>query len=106
MAYITLHCADGRDLGRYPLDGSLVLGRSPDCDIRLHDILASREHCGLEPQEGGWVLIDLASRNGTTVNGQRITRQKMADNDVIIVGRTRISFHDEVLIESELPTRE
>jgi len=106
MAYITLHCADGRDLGRYPLDGCLVLGRSPDCDIRLHDILASREHCGLEPEENGWVLIDLNSRNGTMVNDHRVTRHKLADNDAFVIGRTRISFHDEVLIESESPTRE
>src|SRR4051812_28353610 len=106
MAYLTLHCADGRDLGRYPLDGSLVLGRSPDCDVRIHDILASREHCGFEREDDGWVVIDLNSRNGTTINDKRIKRHKLADNDQILVGRTRISFHDEVLIESEAPTRE
>jgi len=106
MAYITLHCADGKDLGRYPLDGCLVLGRSPDCDVRIHDILASREHCGLEPEGDEWVVIDLHSRNGTTVNGQRITRHMLADNDTLIIGRTRITFHDEVLIESESSTRE
>jgi len=106
MPYITLHCADGKDLARHPLDGCLVLGRSPDCDIRIHDILASREHCGIEPENDGWVVIDLKSRNGTTINGQRITRHKLAHNDTLIIGRTRITFHDEVLIESESPTRE
>ncbi|HEV8379353.1 MAG TPA: FHA domain-containing protein [Tepidisphaeraceae bacterium] len=106
MAYITIHCADGRNLGRYPLDGCLVLGRSPDCDIRIHDILASREHCGLEREDDAWVVVDLNSRNGTTVNGQRITRHKLADNDALVIGRTRITFHDEVLIESESTTRE
>src|SRR4051812_7795622 len=106
MAYITLHCADGSDLGRYPLDGAVVLGRSPDCDIRVHDILSSREHCGLEPQDGGWVLIDLNSRNGTIVNGQRLTRHKLRDSDSFLIGRTKISFHDEVLIESDNQTRE
>jgi hypothetical protein len=35
MAYLSLESADGTQLGRYPLDGSLVLGRSPDCDIRI-----------------------------------------------------------------------
>ncbi|HEV8605381.1 MAG TPA: FHA domain-containing protein [Tepidisphaeraceae bacterium] len=106
MAYITLHSADCKELGRYPLDGSLLLGRSPDCDIRIHDILASREHCGLEPEGDGWLAIDLDSRNGTTINGQRITRHKLADNDILVVGRTRITFHDEVLIETSTPTRE
>src|SRR5438045_7702994 len=102
MAYITIHCADGRDLGRYPLDASLVLGRSPDCDIRVHDILASREHCGLERENAGWVLVDLNSRNGTTVNDKKVTRHKLADNDSISIGRTRITFHDEVLIEADV----
>ena len=106
MAYISLQSADGTQLGRYPLDGSVVIGRSPDCDIRIHDILASREHCGLEREDDGWVLIDLNSRNGTTIKGQRITRHQLADNDAVIVGRTQISFHDEVLIESESSTRQ
>ncbi len=106
MAYISLQSADGTQLGHYSLDGCLVLGRSPDCDVRIHDILASRQHCGIEPDDGGWVLIDLNSRNGTTINGQRITRHKLADNDTLIVGRTRISFHDEVLIESESSIRQ
>jgi len=106
MAYISLESADGTQLGRYPLDGSLVLGRSPDCDIRIHDILASREHCGIEREADGWLLVDLNSRNGTTIKGQRITRHNLADNDTVVVGRTRISFHDEVLIESESSTRQ
>lgn len=106
MAYITIHCADGRDLGRYPLDGSLVLGRSPDCDIRVHDILASREHCGVEREGDGWVLVDLNSRNGTTVNGRRISRHQLSDNEAFLIGRTKITFHDEVLIDADAPARE
>jgi len=106
MAYISLHSADGKEIGRYPLDGSLVLGRSPDCDIRLHDILASREHCGIERDGDGWVLTDLNSRNGTTINGKRITRHQLNDNETLVIGRTRIIFRDEVLIESESSTRQ
>jgi predicted component of type VI protein secretion system len=106
MAYISLQSADGTQVGRYPLEGSLVIGRSPDCDIRVHDILASREHCGLEREGDGWVLIDLNSRNGTTIKGQRITRHKLAHSDTLVVGRTKIVFHDELLIESESSTRQ
>ena len=106
MAYISLQSPDGTHLGRYPLDGSLVLGRSPDCDIRIHDILASREHCGIEREGDGWVLIDLNSRNGTTIKGQRVTRHQLDDGDTVVIGRTRIAFHDEVLIESESSARQ
>jgi pSer/pThr/pTyr-binding forkhead associated (FHA) protein len=106
MPYITLHTPDSTQAARYPLENAILIGRSPDCDIRIHDILASREHCALEPGENGWVIEDQKSRNGTTLNGQRVTRQALNHNDTLIVGRTRITFHDEILLEVSSPTRE
>jgi predicted component of type VI protein secretion system len=105
MAYIILNSPDSRELGRFALEAPLLIGRSPDCDIRLHDILASREHCSIEAHEGGWLVTDLKSRNGTTINGQRITRQVLKHDDTFVVGRTRITFRDEILLESDGPTR-
>ena len=106
MAYITLHAPDSAQAAKYPLEHAVLIGRSPDCDIRIHDILASREHCSLEPDGEGWVVNDQKSRNGTTLNGEKIGSQKLNHNDALIVGRTRITFHDEVLIEVASPTRE
>jgi hypothetical protein len=48
-----------------------VIGRSPDCDLALANMTVSWRHAELRPASGGWVLVDLGSRNGTHVNGWR-----------------------------------
>src|SRR4051794_36172444 len=106
MAYITLHAPDSTQAARYPLEHAVLIGRSPDCDIRIHDILASREHCAIEPDGEGWVVNDQKSRNGTTLNGEKISSRQLSHHDTLVVGRTKITFHDEVLIEMPTPARE
>jgi pSer/pThr/pTyr-binding forkhead associated (FHA) protein len=53
---------------------SIVIGRGSECDVVIHDMKASRQHCKLSRQDTGFLLEDLGSRNGTLVNGQRITQ--------------------------------
>ncbi len=48
------------------------LGRSRKCDIVLEDPNISREHAEIRPRGGSWVLTDLGSTNGSSVNGRRI----------------------------------
>jgi pSer/pThr/pTyr-binding forkhead associated (FHA) protein len=93
MPYIVIHSEQGQELGRRELSGLLIVGRSPDSDLRIHDIMLSREHCGIEEGDGGWVVVDLDSRNGTYVNGERVTRGRLADGDRLKVGQTLIEFH-------------
>jgi predicted component of type VI protein secretion system len=52
---------------------SVVIGRGTDCDVVIQDLKASRRHCQLTRNEGGFLLEDLGSRNGTFVNGIKIT---------------------------------
>ena len=51
---------------------SVVIGRGSECDVVIHDLKASRQHCKLTRQENGFLLEDLTSRNGTLVNGTPI----------------------------------
>ncbi len=53
---------------------SVVIGRAPDCDVVIQDLKASRRHCQLTRKEDGFLLEDLNSRNGTLVNGVKITQ--------------------------------
>ena len=53
---------------------SVIIGRDPECDVVVQDRKASRQHCRLSRSEGAFLLEDLGSRNGTYVNGERITQ--------------------------------
>ena len=52
---------------------SVIIGRANDCDVVVQDMKASKQHCRLTRTEQGFLLEDLGSRNGTLVNGQKIT---------------------------------
>ncbi len=54
------------------LDGEIVLGRSPECDIVLNDQKASRQHARILRRGLSIVLEDLGSVNGVYLNGQQI----------------------------------
>jgi pSer/pThr/pTyr-binding forkhead associated (FHA) protein len=56
----------------FVLDGrSLTMGRGAGNDVVLATPLASRTHLELRHGQGGWVLHDGGSTNGTSVNGER-----------------------------------
>lgn len=52
---------------------SVVIGRGTECDVVIKDLKASRKHCQLTRKTDGFLLEDLGSRNGTLVNGNKIT---------------------------------
>ena len=58
---------------RWRLKGVMTIGRAPDCDIVIPDRQVSRRHARLIESPDGFLLEDLASKNGTYINGQRIT---------------------------------
>jgi hypothetical protein len=70
----------------------VVIGRSKDCDIQLADPNASRRHAELRQEGSAYWLIDLDSTNGSSVNGQRTSRAKLENNDVITIGSTDLLF--------------
>jgi general secretion pathway protein A len=76
-----------------PLGGSKILiGRHSHNEINLRDGSVSRYHAMIVPEGNGWVVVDLNSTNGTTVNGEAVQRRPLADGDRIAVGRFEIEF--------------
>ncbi|NPC54519.1 FHA domain-containing protein [Caenimonas soli] len=71
-----------------------TLGRSPDNDIVLENMVVSGHHCVFELRGLAEVYIeDLRSTNGTYVDGKMVKkRQKLNDGDVIAIGNFRIQF--------------
>lgn len=71
----------------------LTIGRSPDCDIPIEDVMSSRVHCELRKSAGGYILSDMTSKNGTFVNGEAVKRWVMKDGDYIAIGHHTLTFH-------------
>ena len=75
------------------------IGRHPDNDWVINDLLVSRHHAQIMRATGGhWEIADLKSANGTFVNGQRITRQRLQPEDVLAIGRTMMRLRGDGLI--------
>jgi serine phosphatase RsbU (regulator of sigma subunit) len=74
----------------------LTLGRSSGSDIPLQDRTLSRAHARIETQGHEVVLVDLGSRNGTSLNGLRLERPApLKVGDRIVLGETVIDLSDE-----------
>ena len=70
---------------------TLVVGRSPRADIVLHDEGVSRQHCRVRLENGVPYLADLNSKNGTSLNGQRLEGEAILnDRDTISAGFSRL----------------
>lgn len=69
----------------------LSIGRSPDAGVVIEDGYASDEHALVAADNGGWLVRDLGSTNGTFVNGAKITGETtLHSGDQIRIGKTRI----------------
>ena len=98
---VQLH--EGVAINKCPLDQpKLRIGRSPECDIFIDDAVVSSEHAVIEkiesPDSKGTVeyyLEDQNSTNGTFLNDEKTTRQKLNHEDVIRVGWVSFKFIDE-----------
>jgi len=71
----------------FPLtDKSMVIGRRPDCALRIPTGDVSRQHCEIALGDDYVVVRDLGSSNGTYVNGKRVAESKLSAGDQLEVG--------------------
>ena len=77
----------------YRLDAPVTaIGRHPDSDVFLDDITVSRRHVEISRDDGGYVLRDVGSLNGTYVNRERVDEARLQHGDEVQIGRYRLSF--------------
>jgi pSer/pThr/pTyr-binding forkhead associated (FHA) protein len=91
---IELRIVTGPDQGKTLTfeKSKIVIGRM-QADAKIRDVDVSRKHAVLEVQEEGEVLLrDLASTNGTFVNGKRISNCVLSSGDRLQVGATQLIF--------------
>jgi diguanylate cyclase (GGDEF)-like protein len=83
------------DLGRHVLcTRPISIGRDERADLALSDGSISRVHCQVERGDtGNYLLVDLGSTNGTSVNGERVQdRVPLSPGDKIFLGASVIRF--------------
>ena len=95
---LTLEVVAGKSKGRKKrFQGvRMVIGRSPECEFHIPDPSVSRRHLELVQGEGGVLMRDLGSGNGTKVNGELVSEHVLQHGDQIDVGQTSLRFVDEV----------
>ena len=76
---------------QFVIDGTMVVGRSNECDVTLGVAHLSRKHAQLSLVRGELVVEDLQSSNGTFVNGNRIDRATLKPGDELSFDTLRFS---------------
>jgi pSer/pThr/pTyr-binding forkhead associated (FHA) protein len=98
-----LHFLDKSITNRITINKPVFLiGRMPTADFLIEDRSVSSEHAAIEfvdnTAAGGgkeYHIRDLDSKNSTYVNGKKVTRQKLNNNDIIRIGTNKLQFVDE-----------
>jgi len=76
-------------------DGAISIGRSETNLVQLDEPAADAEHCRIErTADGRFKLVDLETKNGTSVNGRKVNAHILAHNDQIQVGETCIRYEE------------
>jgi pSer/pThr/pTyr-binding forkhead associated (FHA) protein len=90
---VVIHEPDGVKPRSMKLVGSLDIGRSERCAIRLGDTYVSQMHARLYGDDGTWYVEDLGSTNGTFVNDRKVERTaEVHSGDVVKIGKTLLEL--------------
>jgi pSer/pThr/pTyr-binding forkhead associated (FHA) protein len=89
-----------------PLQRPVVLvGRHPDCDVRIDLPQISRRHCCLAQAYERLLIRDLGSRHGVRVNGRVVAEERLRPGDEVAIGHLifRLEEGDSVPPPSSFP---
>jgi predicted component of type VI protein secretion system len=69
------------------LKKTLLVGRRESCDIVLRFSNVSAHHCQLTVTGGYWYVLDMKSRNGVKVNGNRVKEKRVDPGDILSIAK-------------------
>jgi pSer/pThr/pTyr-binding forkhead associated (FHA) protein len=98
MFEVTVCTTDGKALRRFDLSrlraegARIVIGRSEDCEIRIKSPSISRHHCAIELDDQDWIIRDLGSTRGTTVEGVQISEAAIVPGLKVVIGPAVLLF--------------
>jgi len=82
-----------RPLKTYNMTGGrITIGRLPENDIVIDNLGVSRKHAVITAVRPGYVIRDLGSRNGTFLNGSKVSDAPLASGDLVTIGKYEIRF--------------
>ncbi len=82
-----------RDVVKLKPGQTATVGRSATNRIVLQDEACSRNHCELFHSTDGWKLRDLESRNGTLLDDEPVSGDRiLQDGNIIVIGQCRLAF--------------
>lgn len=86
----------------YDLDQSTIeVGRDPSADVVIDNVSVSRRHAEIRQEDGGWVVEDLGSSNGTFLHGEQLeSARALEPGDEIGMGKFSIVFEKVVQAET------
>ena len=95
MATLCLLGDDGSVVQRWDIgERPMTIGRDATAGLVIPDDALSRHHFIIAREGEDFVLKDLGSQNGTSVDGQRAHQTKLRHNVCIAAGRTLFLFHE------------
>ena len=96
---------DGKRDVAFPLvDTGTLIGRDAGCFVQLTNSRISKRHAVIKKEGGHWVVEDLGSRNGIRVNGERVTKTTLSDNDKIAFGPLEFEFVMQEFADERIAT--
>lgn len=82
-------------------EGEALVGRAPNCAVRLAASGVSRVHARLRVRRSGVLIEDYESKNGTWVNGKRLTAPvELEEGDDVMLGTYRLVFRTTATLDS------
>ncbi len=83
----------GNVVRKYPFEkDQITIGRDADCDISIDNVAVSRTHASIAFTDGGWVLTDMQSGNGTFLNGEKIATHPLQSGESFVIGKYNLLF--------------
>ena len=79
----------------------VIIGRTPDCTIRLTVDSVSRKHARVTLRNDEYHIEDMNSTNGVYVNGVKVVKCVLRDSDQIEIGGIKIIFNEEKTLKAK-----
>jgi pSer/pThr/pTyr-binding forkhead associated (FHA) protein len=102
MAYLALSVEDVIINKWQLVEGVLHIGRASSNDIQINDGAVSSKHARLVTESDPFIdgqlityIEDLASTNGTELNGKKVSREKVSHDDMVTIGFNQFQLIDK-----------